>query len=61
MTSLSKPAALCPVCEASIDAPADAITGEILACADCGAELEITSLAPLTFEEAPEVAEDWGE
>ena len=28
---------------------------------DCGTELEVTSLAPLTVEEAPEVEEDWGE
>ena len=32
-----------------------------LGCPDCGAELEITSLDPLTVELAPEVEEDWGE
>lgn len=61
MTTKTKSTAVCPVCEASIDVPADAIVGEILPCADCGAELEITGLQPLTLEEAPDVAEDWGE
>ncbi len=66
MTQSSKPAvlntpALCPVCEAPVTAPADAIAGEILSCDDCGAELEITALQPLTVAEAPEVEEDWGE
>ncbi|MCB0675032.1 MAG: lysine biosynthesis protein LysW, partial [Saprospiraceae bacterium] len=52
---------LCVVCDADVEAPADAIVGEILVCEDCGTELEVTSLAPLTVEEAPEVEEDWGE
>ncbi|MEM7113756.1 MAG: lysine biosynthesis protein LysW [Chloroflexota bacterium] len=51
----------CVVCEAPVEMPEDVIVGEVLVCEDCGAELEVTSLAPLTVEEAPEVEEDWGE
>ena len=51
----------CPVCGAEVQPPADVMQGEILPCDDCGAELEVTSLDPLTLAEAPEVAEDWGE
>ncbi len=35
--------------------------GEVVECAECGAELEIVALEPLTVELAPEVEEDWGE
>lgn len=51
----------CPECEGTLNLPADLIAGELVACEDCGAELEATSLEPLTFELAPEVQEDWGE
>ena len=37
------------------------IKNEIVPCAECGAELEITGLEPLALELAPEVEEDWGE
>jgi alpha-aminoadipate carrier protein LysW len=37
------------------------VRGEILPCPDCGAELEVRGLDPLTLELAPEVQEDWGE
>ena len=39
----------------------DAMVGEIVPCAYCGADLEVVSLSPLTLELAPEVQEDWGE
>jgi alpha-aminoadipate carrier protein LysW len=51
----------CPVCDADVNVTADAMVGELLACSDCGVELEVTTLEPLTVEEAPEVQEDWGE
>lgn len=35
--------------------------GEIVVCADCGVELEVISLDPMTLALAPEVEEDWGE
>ena len=50
----------CPECDAAI-ALNDPIGGEIVSCPDCGVELEVTSLEPLTLELAPEVEEDWGE
>jgi alpha-aminoadipate carrier protein LysW len=50
----------CPVCDAEVKV-AEAMLGELVTCGDCGVELEVTSLSPLTVEEAPEVQEDWGE
>ena len=51
----------CPECEATLSIPADAVEGEIVPCPDCGAELEVVSVAPVTLALAPEVQEDWGE
>lgn len=51
----------CPVCEAEIALPSDALQGEIVPCDDCGAELELLTVTPPTLGEAPEVGEDWGE
>ncbi len=51
----------CPVCDAAVAPPANAEVGEIIACNDCGSELEIESISPLALQEAPVVAEDWGE
>lgn len=52
--------ATCPECEAEItlDKP---MRGELVSCPDCGAELEVTSIEPLTLELAPMEQEDWGE
>ena len=52
---------LCPECDAEVAIPADAMENELIACPDCGAELEIISLDPVELEMAPEVEEDWGE
>lgn len=52
---------LCPECDVQVDIPADAMENELIACLECGAELEIMSLAPITLELAPDVEEDWGE
>lgn len=52
---------LCPECDAEVDIPTDAMENELLACAECGSELEIMCLDPLELELAPEVEEDWGE
>jgi lysine biosynthesis protein LysW len=49
----------CPVCGADITLEADAEAGEIIACDDCGSELEITGKDSL--QEAPQEEEDWGE
>lgn len=50
----------CPECDAQITVE-DVIAGEILVCPDCGVELEVISLDPLTVDIAPMEVEDWGE
>jgi len=37
------------------------MVSEIVPCAECGAELEVTGTDPLHVAVAPEVEEDWGE
>jgi alpha-aminoadipate carrier protein LysW len=52
----------CPVCVGAVDVPADVMLGELLDCASCGAELEVTGLeSGLELSEAPMAGEDWGE
>ncbi|MCF0247228.1 MAG: lysine biosynthesis protein LysW [Synergistes sp.] len=53
--------AVCTVCEAQVNLPDGCLVGEIVVCPDCGTELEVVSLDPVTVEEAPQVQEDWGE
>lgn len=50
----------CPECAAVLTL-APRLTGEIVDCTDCGAELEVVQMAPLRVQVAPEVEEDWGE
>lgn len=52
---------VCTECEGPIEVPGDVIVGEIVPCASCGAELEVTGTEPLEVAPAPEVQEDWGE
>ena len=52
---------LCPECEADIRLPANVMENELIACPDCGSELEVISLTPVELALAPEVEEDWGE
>ncbi len=51
----------CPVCAAELELADDLELGEIVVCPDCGMELEVTDLDPVSLELAPEVEEDWGE
>lgn len=51
----------CPECAAEIQLDANAMEHEIVVCPDCGVELEVISLDPVTLEMAPEEEEDWGE
>jgi len=51
----------CPECAAVIELSDDVMEGEIVNCPDCGVELEVVSVDPLTLELAPEEEEDWGE
>ncbi len=51
----------CPECGADNEVSGDAEVGEILTCAECGVELEVLSVGPVTVGLAPEEGEDWGE
>ena len=51
----------CPECGAELQLPEDVELGEILVCADCGVELEVMGVDPVSLELAPEEEEDWGE
>ncbi len=51
----------CPECAGEIVIGSDVLTGEIIQCPECGAELEVISLDPPVLDLAPEVEEDWGE
>jgi alpha-aminoadipate/glutamate carrier protein LysW len=50
----------CPECEATISLT-NVLRGEIVSCPDCGVELEVVSVSPLSLEAAPMEQEDWGE
>lgn len=51
----------CPICDAEVTMPRDPVEGEVLECEECGTELEILALDPITLGEAPDAEEDWGE
>ncbi len=52
----------CPECEGELTFESNAAAGEIVACPHCGAELEVTSINPITLDLASDAAkEDWGE
>ena len=53
--------AQCPECGADVNLAADVEKGEIVPCADCGAELEVVERDPPELRLAPEEEEDWGE
>ena len=42
---------LCPDCNAEIKPVEGMIVGDILECGDCGTEIEIQSLEPVTYRE----------
>jgi alpha-aminoadipate carrier protein LysW len=60
-TSPTTVTVVCPECGATITLARTPLLGEVVRCPDCGVELEVTGLAPLTVELAPQVQEDWGE
>ena len=49
----------CPVCGAELKLADGTEKGEIIACDDCGSELEVTGKD--SVQEAPQEEEDWGE
>lgn len=61
MTDTATIQAPCPECDAPIAFDRAPLNGQIARCSDCGAEVEVVSISPITLELAPEVEEDWGE
>ena len=51
----------CPECDARVALREDVERGEVVPCPECGAELEVLTLDPVSFTLAPPVEEDWGE
>ena len=53
--------ATCPECAAEFELDEGTEENEIIVCPDCGVDLEVTALEPVTVELAPMEEEDWGE
>ena len=52
----------CPECDAGISVLDDAMSGEIVSCAECGADYEITrNGSNVGLKKAETVGEDWGQ
>lgn len=51
----------CVTCGGSVALPDDVEVGEIVDCGSCGTELEVVGVDPVELDEAPDLAEDWGE
>jgi alpha-aminoadipate carrier protein LysW len=60
-TVTTKTTAECPECAGEISFAGNTMKGEIVTCPDCGAELEVTNVQPITLALAPKEEEDWGE
>ena len=52
---------LCCECDAKVTVESGVVKSEVLQCPDCGVELEVTGIDPVTLELAPQEEEDWGE
>lgn len=61
MSSQTVATSSCPECDSSVTFERAPLAGQVVRCATCSGELEVTSVSPLTLELAPEVEEDWGE
>lgn len=59
--SETTPSVACPECEAGVPFARAPLSGEVVRCTECAAELEVTSVEPVRLELAPEFEEDWGE
>jgi len=51
----------CPECGANVTFSEAPMANEVVPCADCGADLEVSEISPLVLTLAPEIEEDWGE
>ncbi len=52
---------LCIECEGDVFLATGTEENELVVCPDCGVDLEILSIEPLTVDLAPMEDEDWGE
>jgi len=55
--------AKCPICDADVNVETSVEISEIISCADCKNQLEVTDKSgdTVSAKEAPKVEEDWGE
>lgn len=53
--------ASCVVCGNAWILAEEPVCNELIACTDCGTELEVTALNPVQMTEAPMEEEDWGQ
>ena len=51
----------CPICGGNVKLGKGTIKSELLACSECGAELEVIGIKPFKLAKAPKEEEDWGE
>jgi alpha-aminoadipate carrier protein LysW len=51
----------CVTCGAEVELGTDVMQGELVECSECGTELEVVGVDPLTLAEAPTEEEDWGQ
>ena len=52
----------CTECDANVNIPADAVEGEIVTCAECGASYELVKTSDgFELKPAQTVGEDWGQ
>ena len=51
----------CPECAGDVTFKTAPLLHELIRCSDCGAELEVVKLDPITLELAPTEEEDWGQ
>jgi alpha-aminoadipate carrier protein LysW len=59
---MSPPAsARCPTCDGEVPFDASVVVSELVACRECGTDLEVTSVNPPAVVEAPMEEEDWGQ
>ncbi|MCP4287974.1 MAG: lysine biosynthesis protein LysW [Gammaproteobacteria bacterium] len=52
---------MCIECEGDVFLATGTEENELVVCPDCGVDLEILSIEPLTVDLAPMEDEDWGE
>lgn len=61
VTNQTETTSECIICGAELHFNALLDIGEVLECYECGAELEVFTVTPLVFIEAPTESEDWGQ